>query len=88
MVDYRKNFKITKISRFLLTKQTLRNMNQLRVSRVRTEKSSAYPGGTETIVRNRFSYQVPALVGTNDSTNEKHNLYNSTVQAISRGGGD
>ena len=28
------------------------------------------------------------MVGTNTSTNEKHNFYNSTVQAISRGGGD
>ena len=27
------------------------------------------------------------MVVTNDSTNEKHNFYNSTVQAISRGGG-
>ena len=28
------------------------------------------------------------MVGTNYSTNEKHKFYNSTVQAISRGGGD
>ena len=27
------------------------------------------------------------MVGTNASTNEKHKLYNSTVQAISRRGG-
>ena len=28
------------------------------------------------------------MVGTNSSTNKKHNLYNSTVQAISIGGLD
>ena len=28
------------------------------------------------------------MVGTHDSTNEKHKFYNSTVQDISRGGGD
>ena len=28
------------------------------------------------------------MVGTNTSTNEKHNFYNSKVQAISKGGGD
>ena len=28
------------------------------------------------------------MVGTNDSTNERHKFYNSTVQAISIGGGD
>ena len=28
------------------------------------------------------------MVGTNDSTNENHKFYNSTLQAISRGGGD
>ena len=44
-------------------------------------------GGTETIARNRYSYQVPAMVGTNDSTNENHKLDNSTLQAISIEGG-
>ena len=28
------------------------------------------------------------MVGTNASTNKKHKLYNSTVQSITRGGGD
>ena len=28
------------------------------------------------------------MVGTNASTNENHKFYNSSVQAISRGGGD
>ena len=28
------------------------------------------------------------MVGTNNSTNENHKFYNSTVKAISRGGGD
>ena len=32
-------------------------------------------------------YQVPAMVGTNTSTNKKNKFYNSMVQAISRGGG-
>ena len=54
----------------------------------RTGKSSASLEGDETIVRNIFSYQVLDMVGTNASTNEKHKLYNSTVQAISRGDGD
>ena len=70
------------------TQHIIINMNQLGVSRRRKEESSASPGGTETIVWNRCSYQVPVVVGTNASTNEKHKFYNSTVQAISRGGGD
>ena len=45
-------------------------------------------GGTETIAWNICSYQVPEKFGTNASTNEKHKFYNSTMQAISRGGGD
>ena len=88
VVDYRQKYcKILKGRRCFLTKNTLRNMNQLRMSQGRTGKSSASPGGTETIVRNRYSYQVPSMVGTNASKNEKHKFYNSTVQAISRGGG-
>ena len=62
-------------------------MNQLRVSRGRTRKSSASPGGTQTIVWNICSYQVPSMVGTNSSTNENHKFYNSMVQDISSGGG-
>ena len=45
-------------------------------------------GGTESISWNRYSYRVPDMLGTNVSTNKKHKFYNSTVQAISRGGGD
>ena len=45
-------------------------------------------GGTGTISWYRYPYQVPAMVGTNASTNEKNEFYNSTVQAISREGGD
>ena len=63
-------------------------MNQLRMIQGRNGKSSASPGGTETIVWNICSYQVPDMVGTNASTNENHKFYNSTVQAISIGGGD
>ena len=62
-------------------------MNQLRMSIGRIGKISASPGETETIVWDRRSYQVSSTVGTNASTNEKHKFYNSTVQAISRGGG-
>ena len=51
-------------------------------------KISTSTGGTETILWNRCSYQVPSMVGTNASTNENHKFYNSTVRAISRGGGD
>ena len=50
-------------------------------------KISASTGGTETIVWNRCSYQVPAMVWTNAYKNENHKLYNSTVQSISRGVG-
>ena len=39
-------------------------------------------GGTETIVRNICSYQVPEMVRTNASTNGKNKFYNSTVQEI------
>ena len=49
----------------------------------RIGKISAPPGVTETIVWDRCAYQVPAIVGTNASTNEKHKFYNSTVQAVS-----
>ena len=63
-------------------------MDQHIMSQGRTVKSSGCPGGTETIVWNVYSYLVPAMVGTNASTNEKHKFYNSTVQAISRGGED
>ena len=52
------------------------------------EKTPPLRGGTETIVWNICSYQVPEVVGTSYSTNEKYKLYNSTVQAIPRGGGD
>ena len=62
-------------------------MNQLSMSRGRTGERSASPGGTETIVWNRCSYQVPDMVVTNASTNEKHKFYNSIVHSISRVGG-
>ena len=51
-------------------------------------KISASPGETETILCNRCSYKVPAMVRTNASTNENHKFHNSKVQAISRGGRD
>ena len=63
-------------------------MNKLRMSRGRIGKSSASPGVTETIVWDICSYHVPEMIGTNYSTNKKRKFYNSTVQAISRGGGD
>ena len=47
-----------------------------------TRKRSAYTRGTETVVWNIYSYQVPDMVGTNASTNEKNEFYNSTVQDI------
>ena len=58
------------------------------MSRGRIGKISVSPGGTETIVWNVFSYQVPAMVVTNAYTNEKHNFYKSILHAVSRGGGD
>ena len=42
-------------------------------------------GWNEKIVWNKCSYQVTDMVVTNAYTNEKNRLYNSTVQAISRG---
>ena len=84
--DFRQ--KIAKFQRergCFLTKQTLGNMNQLRMIQGRNRESSASPRGTETIVWNRCSYQVPTMVRTNDYTNENHRLYNSTVKAISIG---
>ena len=44
--------------------------------------------GTETIVWDICSYQVPATVGPKASTYKNHKFYNLTVQAIARGGGD
>ena len=58
------------------------------MSQGRTENSSASPGGDETIVWNIYLYQIPYMVGTNAYTNEKHNFYASTLQAISVGEGD
>ena len=71
-----------------LTKHTLINMKQLRMSQESTGKISTSPGGTETISRNTCLYQVPAMVGTNASTKINHKFYNSMVQAISRRGVD
>ena len=86
---YRQKYcKFPKRHGYFLTKNILRNKNQLRMSQGRTGKIFASLGGTETIVRNRCSYQVPEMVGTNASTYENHKFYNSTVQVISRGGGD
>ena len=69
-----------------LTQNFLINMNQLRMSRGSTGKISTSLGETETIVWNRFLYQVPEMVGTNASADENRKFYNSTVQAISRVG--
>ena len=66
----------------LIKKHPYINMKKLRISRGRTGKISSYPGLTETILWNRCSYQVPAVVGTNASKNENHKFYNSIVQAI------
>ena len=86
---YRKKYyKITKRHGCFLTQNIFRNMNQTRMSLGRTVKISASTGGTETMVLNKYLYQVPAIFGTNASTNGNHKFYNSTVQAISRGGGN
>ena len=49
-------------------------MDQLIMIQGRTVKSSADTGGTETIVWNRYPYQVPDMVGTNKFINEKYKL--------------
>ena len=72
----------------LLTKHTFGYMNQMSMSQGKTGKSSASLEGPETIVWDRYSYQVPAMVRTNSYTKENNNFYDSTVQAISRGVGD
>ena len=66
-------------------KHSLINKNQLIMSQLRTGKISASSGGNKTMVWSIFSYQVPEMVGTNTSTNEKHKFYYSTVQSISIG---
>ena len=81
-------FDTPKKGRCFQTKHSLGNMNQPRMIRGRLSKSPAFPGGTEPVVRKIFSYQVPDMVGTNASTNENHNFYNSTPNAISRGRGN
>ena len=83
-----KNFKILKRRSCFLTKHSLRNMNQLIISRGRAGKISDSSVGNEIVVRNRSSYQVPEMFETKASTNENHKCYNSMVQAISRGWGD
>ena len=86
--DHRGEYsKIPKRYGCFLNKHILRNMNQMRMSEGRNGKSSTSLGETETIVQNRYSYQIPAMVGTNASTNKNYKLYNSTVQNISRGEG-
>ena len=60
-------------------------MNELKMIQGRNKKSSAYSEGNKTMVYNIYSYQVPGMVGRNASTNENHNFYKSTVQAISMG---
>ena len=55
-------------------------MNKLRMIQGRPTKSAASSGGTNTLFWNRCSYQVPVMVETNDSTNDKHKFYNVIVQ--------
>ena len=52
-----------------LTKHSLRNMNQLRMSQGRISKIPSSPGGMETVVWNMCSYQVPEIVVINASKN-------------------
>ena len=83
-LDYRQKYcKTMKRSWCFFKNHSLRNMNQLRMMQVRLSKITPSNGRTETVVCNRCSYQVPAMVGTNTSTNEKHKFYNSTMQSIS-----
>ena len=57
-------------------------MNELRMSQASNGELSASTGETETMVWNRCEYQVPPMVGTNNSTNKNHTFYNSTVHQI------
>ena len=56
---------------------SLSEISWLRMSQGRTGKFSTSPGGTETIVWNQCSYQIPAIVGTNYSTKK---ITSSTTQ--------
>ena len=40
------------------------------------------------VVWNRFVYQVSEMIETNAYTSEKSKFYKSTLQTISKGGGD
>ena len=62
-------------------------MNKLRICLGGCPKNTAYNVVTEKLVWNKCSYQVPVRVVINAST-KKHRFYNSTVQEISRGGGN
>ena len=46
----------------------------------RSESSTAWSNRNSDM--EKFSYQVPEVVGINNFTNKRHNFYNSTVQAI------
>ena len=48
------------------------NMNHLRISQGGIGKISAYLGGTEIVVWNRFSHQVTSMIVTNASTKNNH----------------
>ena len=63
-------------------------MNQMKIIQGRNGKRTSYMGETQIIVWNRYSYQVSDMFVINVSTNENQKFYNSTVQALSRGGGD
>ena len=60
-------------------------MNQIRIIQGRAGKILASSEETKMVVWNICSYQFTSMVGTTDSTNEKHKFYNSTVQVIYRG---
>ena len=84
----RKYCKFMKKSVCFLTKHSLRNTNQIRMSLARIGKSLASYGITETVLWDRYLHQVPEMVGTIASTNEKHNFYNSMGLLLLLRGGD
>ena len=54
----------------------------------KARKSTNSYGRIETVLQNKCLYQVPNCFGNIASKKSKHKFYNSTVQEISKGGGD
>ena len=61
------------------------HINQIRIIQERPAKNAA-SSLEKTLVWTRCSYQVPVMVGTSDSKNDKYKFYNEMVHYISQWG--